>query len=57
VPRLLRTPLRLSAGVRDELEAAGVRVRPVEDHRPAEAYVTFRCWDPDATEIEIFFER
>jgi hypothetical protein len=30
------------------------RVGPLEDHRPGEDYVTFRCWDPDGTEIEVF---
>ena len=44
------------AVLRDELVAAGVRVGPIEDHRPAEAYVTFRCWDPNDTEIEVFWE-
>jgi catechol 2,3-dioxygenase-like lactoylglutathione lyase family enzyme len=39
-----------------ELFEASVRVGPLEDHRPAEAYVTFRCWDPDGTEVEIFWE-
>ena len=28
----------------------------VEDFRPDEQYVTFRCWDPDGTEVEIFWE-
>jgi catechol 2,3-dioxygenase-like lactoylglutathione lyase family enzyme len=41
-------------GVHRELAAADVRVTPVEDFRPDEAYVTFRCWDPDGTEIEVF---
>ena len=43
--------------LRDELVAAGERVGPLEDYRPTETYVTFRCWDPDATEIEIFCDR
>jgi len=38
------------------LAAAGVRLGALEDHRPGEAYVTFRCWDPDGTEIEVFWE-
>ncbi len=44
------------AGLRHEIAVAGVRVGPLEDHRPAEAYVTFRCWDPDGTEVEVFWE-
>ena len=44
------------AHLRDELDAAGVRVSPLDDNRPAENYVTFRCWDPDDTEIEVFWE-
>jgi catechol 2,3-dioxygenase-like lactoylglutathione lyase family enzyme len=34
----------------------GVVVGPVEDLRPDEEYVTFRCWDPDGTEIEVFWD-
>ena len=41
---------------RAQLAAAGIRVGELDDHRPAEDYVTFRCWDPDGTEIEIFWE-
>ena len=41
---------------RAQLAACGVRVGDLEDHRPDEDYVTFRCWDPDGTEIEIFWE-
>jgi catechol 2,3-dioxygenase-like lactoylglutathione lyase family enzyme len=41
----------------EALSGAGVRVTPVEDYRPDEDYVTFRCWDPDSTEIEVFWER
>lgn len=37
-----------------ELVGAGVRVADVEDFRPDEDYVTFRCWDPDGTEIEVY---
>ena len=44
--------MRLHSG----LAAAGVRASDVQDHRPGESYVTFRCWDPDDTEIEIFWE-
>ncbi len=51
----LDTPERV-AHLRDELDAAGVRVSPLDDNRPAEDYVTFRCWDPDDTEIEVFWE-
>jgi catechol 2,3-dioxygenase-like lactoylglutathione lyase family enzyme len=40
----------------NRLRAGGVRVGSVEDYRPSEEYVTFRCWDPDGTEIEIFWE-
>lgn len=40
----------------DQLRRAGVKLAPVEDHRPGEAYVTFRCWDPDGTEVEVFWE-
>jgi catechol 2,3-dioxygenase-like lactoylglutathione lyase family enzyme len=39
-----------------ELSVAGVRVTEVEDSRPAESYITFRCWDPDGTEVEVFWE-
>ena len=39
-----------------ELSAGGVRVTAVEDNRPDEDYVTFRCWDPDGTEVEVFWE-
>jgi catechol 2,3-dioxygenase-like lactoylglutathione lyase family enzyme len=41
---------------RAALLSAGVRVGEVEDFRPDEDYVTFRCWDPDGTEIEVFWE-
>ncbi len=43
-------------GLHRQLGAAGVRATTVEDFRPGESYVTFRCWDPDGTEIEIFWE-
>jgi catechol 2,3-dioxygenase-like lactoylglutathione lyase family enzyme len=35
---------------------AGVDVSDLEDNRPDEDYVTFRCWGPDGTEIEVFWE-
>jgi catechol 2,3-dioxygenase-like lactoylglutathione lyase family enzyme len=38
------------------LSSAGVPVSAVEDGRPDEEYVSFRCWDPDGTEIEIFWD-
>ena len=38
------------------LSGAGVRVADIQDFRPGEDYVTFRCWDPDGTEIEVFWE-
>lgn len=39
-----------------ELAAAGARTADVRDFRPDEEYVTFRCWDPDGTEVEVFWE-
>jgi catechol 2,3-dioxygenase-like lactoylglutathione lyase family enzyme len=39
------------------LSDAGVRTSDVEDFRPDEDYITFRCWDPDGTEVELFWER
>ena len=44
------------AAVHGRLAAAAVRVARVEDSRPGEEYVTFRCWDADGTEIEVFSE-
>jgi catechol 2,3-dioxygenase-like lactoylglutathione lyase family enzyme len=44
------------AGLHEELAGAGARLTEVEDFRPGEAYVTFRCWDPDGTEIEVFWD-
>ena len=44
------------AMLRDALVADGVRVGDLEDFRPGESYVTFRCRDPDGTEIEVFWE-
>ena len=52
----LDSPERV-AGVRDALDAAGVRVGPLEDYRPGEAHITFRCWDPDGTEVEVFWDQ
>lgn len=40
----------------DRLSAAGVRATDVEDYLPGEDYVTFRCWDPDGTEVEVFWD-
>jgi catechol 2,3-dioxygenase-like lactoylglutathione lyase family enzyme len=37
-----------------EMAVGGVRVGDLEDERPVDDYVTFRCWDPDGTEIEVF---
>ena len=34
-----------------------VKATTIDDSRPGEDYVTFRCWDPDGTEIEVFWER
>lgn len=42
--------------LRDDLAAAGARVTSLDDHRPDDEYVTFRCWDPDGTEVEVFWE-
>ena len=39
-----------------QLTAAGVRAGDLEDFRPDDDYVTFRCWDPDGTEVEVFWE-
>jgi catechol 2,3-dioxygenase-like lactoylglutathione lyase family enzyme len=44
------------APIRERLERAGARVTALEDFRPAERYVTFRCWDPDGTEVEVFWD-
>lgn len=41
----------------ERLSSLGVQTTEVEDFRPDEAYVTFRCWDPDGTEVEIFWEQ
>jgi catechol 2,3-dioxygenase-like lactoylglutathione lyase family enzyme len=39
-----------------ELSTARVETSQLEDLRPGEPYVTFRCWDPDGTEVEVFWE-
>ena len=39
------------------LSDGGAPVTDVKDLRPEEAYVTFRCLDPDGTEIEVFWEQ
>lgn len=41
----------------ETLVGDGVDATQIEDERPAEDYVTFRCFDPDGTEIEVFWER
>jgi catechol 2,3-dioxygenase-like lactoylglutathione lyase family enzyme len=51
----LDTPEQVGA-LHRELVAAGRTTSPLEDHRPGEGYVTFRCWDPDGTEVEVFWE-
>lgn len=38
------------------LTASGAAASEVVDHRPDEQYVTFRCCDPDGTEVEVFWE-
>ena len=43
-------------GLHRGLDAAGVVVGELEDERPRNDYVTFRTWDPDGTEIELFWE-
>jgi catechol 2,3-dioxygenase-like lactoylglutathione lyase family enzyme len=44
-------------GLHRDLAAAGARTTAVDDFRPGEEYVTFRCWDPDGTEVEVFWEK
>lgn len=41
---------------RGAMSAAGVPVSALQDFRPDDDYVSFRCWDPDGTEIEQFWE-
>lgn len=38
------------------LRTAGVTTTEIEHFRPEEDHVTFRCWDPDGTEVEVFWE-
>jgi catechol 2,3-dioxygenase-like lactoylglutathione lyase family enzyme len=38
------------------MATAGIAVSDVIDEQPDEDYVTFRCADPDGTEIEVFWE-
>ena len=40
----------------DDLHATLPGADDLQDHRPDEDYVTFRCWDPDGTEIEVFWD-
>lgn len=42
--------------MRGRLAADGVAVGAVDDLRPGEDYVTFRCADPDGTEIEVYWD-
>ena len=42
--------------IRAAVSLSGARVADVEDSRPDEDYVTFRCWDPDGTEVEVFWD-
>jgi len=42
--------------VHARLNSAGIGVSNVEDFRPDDQYVTFRLADPDATEVEVFWE-
>jgi catechol 2,3-dioxygenase-like lactoylglutathione lyase family enzyme len=43
--------------MRSALERDGVRVNELHDGRPGDQYVSFRCWDPDGTEVELFWEQ
>ena len=36
--------------------AALSQVGPLIDERPGDDYVSFRCWDPDGTEIEVYWD-
>lgn len=51
----LTSPDQVAASHRT-LREGGARVEPLEDHQPEESYVSFRCWDPDDTEIEVFWD-
>ena len=44
------------AALHDDLTRAGVAPTAIQDLRPGEEYVTFRCADPDGTVIEVFWE-
>ncbi len=39
-----------------QLSAGRVTTSAIEDLHPDEAYVSFRCWDPDGTEVEVFWD-
>lgn len=39
-----------------DLSEWGAEMSDVYDHRPDSEYVTFRCWDPDGTEVEVYWE-
>ena len=45
------------SSLHSRLSSTSVRVTDLEDHRPDDEYVTFRCWDPDGTEVEVFWEK
>lgn len=38
------------------LSSAGVTATEIDGLGPEPDYVTFRCWDPDGTEVEVFWE-
>lgn len=38
------------------MAAAGASVGELVDGRPDDDYVSFRCWDPDGTEIEVYWD-
>jgi catechol 2,3-dioxygenase-like lactoylglutathione lyase family enzyme len=42
--------------VHERLTSADVAVTALQDFRPDEDFVTFRCHDPDGTEIEVFWD-
>jgi hypothetical protein len=44
------------AAMHRQLVAGDVVVSPLEDLRPNQEHVTFRCRDPNGTEIEVFWE-
>ncbi len=44
------------SSLRQELVAARAKTSELHDFRPGEEHVTFRCWDPDGTEVEVFWE-